>query len=208
MIAANVRADSWAAQLDAAEMWATYDYHYNPDGGAAGKWEVTSEWAQKEFKLPRRPSREAFYKWLKAMKELAPAHRREVRETADEIAQESAKSLSIDDEQIIAFAKSRALDAATVAKNPKEAERFIRMAETFIRAGQKEAELTIKRQELELKNRAQNVKEDELKLAQEKFAAAEKRLAAMAEVADAARGGKVDPAKVADEIDRILGRKK
>ena len=50
--------------------------------------------------------------------------------------------------------------------------------------------------------------DEQLKLAREKFEASEKRLAAMAEVADAARGGKVDPAKVADEIDRILGRKK
>ena len=175
MIAANVRADSWAGTLEAAEMWAVYDYHYNPDGGAAGKWEITAAWAEKEFKLKRRPSREAFYKWLKAMRDLAPAHRREVRETADEIAAESAKSLTVNDTEIIAFAKSRALDAATVAKNPEEAERFMRMAEMFIRAGQKEAELTIKREELELKTRAQSVKEDELKLAREKFEAAERR---------------------------------
>lgn len=156
-------------------MWSVYDFHFNPDGGAAGKWEVTAAWAEKEFKLSRRPSREAFYKWLKAMKELAPAHRREVRETADEIAAESAKSLTVNDSEIIAFAKSRALDAATVAKNPEEAERFMRMAEMFIRAGQKEAELKIKREELELKTRAQSVKEDELKLAREKFEAAERR---------------------------------
>ena len=175
MIAASVRADSWAGTLEAAEMWAVYDYHYNPDGGAAGKWEITAAWAEKEFKLKRRPSREAFYKWLKAMRDLAPAHRREVRETADEIAAESAKSLTVNDDEIIAFAKSRALDAATVAKNPEEAERFMRMAEMFIRAGQKEAELTIKREELELKTRAQSVKEDELKLAREKFEAAERR---------------------------------
>ena len=175
MIAASVRADSWASVLEPAEMWTVYDFHYNPDGGAAGKWEVTAAWAEKEFKLSRRPSREAFYKWLKAMRDLAPAHRREVRETADEIAAESAKSLTVNDDEIIAFAKSRALDAATVAKNPEEAERFMRMAEMFIRAGQKEAELTIKREELELKTRAQSVKEDELKLAREKFEAAERR---------------------------------
>ena len=175
MIAASVRADSWASVLEPAQMWSVYDFHFNPDGGAAGKWEVTAAWAEKEFKLSRRPSREAFYKWLKAMKELAPAHRREVRETADEIAAESAKSLTVNDSEIIAFAKSRALDAATVAKNPEEAERFMRMAEMFIRAGQKEAELKIKREELELKTRAQSVKEDELKLAREKFEAAERR---------------------------------
>ena len=208
MVAATVRADSWAAPLSAAQMWAIYDFHYNPDGGAAGKWDVTVEWAEKEFELPRKPGREAFYKWLRSMRELAPAHRREVRETADEIAAEGAKSLSVTDEQIVAFVKSRALDAATVAKNPKEAERFIRIADSLIRAGQKSAELRLKGEELALKTAAQQTRDEQLKLAREKFEAAEKRLERVAEIADAARGGKVDPEKVADEIDRILGRKK
>ena len=63
-------------------------------------------------------------------------------------------------------------------------------------------------QELELKQAAQQTRDEQLRLAREKFEAAEKRLERVAEIADAARGGKVDPAKVADEIDRILGRKK
>ena len=71
-----------------------------------------------------------------------------------------------------------------------------------------DAELKMRRQELELKAAAQATKDEQLKLAREKFEAAEKRLERVAEIADAARGGKVDPAKVADEIDRILGRKK
>ena len=156
-------------------MWTIYDFHYNPDGGAAGKWDVTCEWAEKEFELPRKPGREAFYKWLRSMRELAPAHRREVRETADEIAAEGAKSLTVSDDQIISFVKSRALDAATVAKNPQEAERFLRMADSLIRAGQKDAELKMRRQELELKAAAQQTKDEQLKLAREKFEAAERR---------------------------------
>ena len=175
MIAAEVRADSWAAPLSAAQMWAIYDFHYNPDGGAAGKWDITCEWAEKEFELPRKPGREAFYKWLRAMRELAPAHRREVRETADEIAAEGAKSLAVTDDQIIAFIKSRALDAATVAKDPQAAQRFILMAEALIRAGQKDAELKIRQKELELKAAAQTTKDEQLKLAREKFEAAERR---------------------------------
>ena len=174
MVAATVRADSWAAPLSAAQMWAIYDFHYNPDR-AAGKWDVTCEWATKEFELPRRPGRQAFYKWLRSMRELAPAHRREVRETADEIAAEGAKSLSVTDEQIVAFVKSRALDAATVAKNPKEAERFIRIADSLIRAGQKSAELRLKGEELALKTAAQQTRDEQLKLAREKFEAAERR---------------------------------
>ena len=179
MIAATVRADSWAAQLTAAQMWTIYDFHYNPDGGAAGKWDVTCEWAEKEFELPRKPGREAFYKWLRSMRELAPAHRREVRETADEIAAEGAKSLTVSDDQIISFVKSRALDAATVAKNPQEAERFLRMADSLIRAGQKDAELRMRQRELDLKAAAQTTKDEQLKLAREKFEAAEMRLNAV-----------------------------
>jgi len=229
MVAATVRADSWAAPLSAAQMWAIYDFHYNPDGGAAGKWDVTVEWAEKEFELPRKPGREAFYKWLRSMRELAPAHRREVRETADEIAAEGAKSLSVTDEQIVAFVKSRALDAATVAKNPKEAERFIRIADSLIRAGQKSAELRLKGEELALKTAAQQTRDEQLKLAREKFeeeAARRTAAEARAEKAEAEAealkatikelekalqdAGKVnvaDPARVAAEVDRILGRK-
>ena len=191
MVAATVRADSWAAPLSAAQMWAIYDFHYNPDGGAAGKWDVTVEWAEKEFELPRKPGREAFYKWLRSMRELAPAHRREVRETADEIAAEGAKSLSVTDEQIVAFVKSRALDAATVAKNPKEAERFIRIADSLIRAGQKSAELRLKGEELALKTAAQQTRDEQLKLAREKFEAAERR--------ENAAKGAISDAKLTDE---------
>ena len=179
MIAAEVRADSWAAPLTAAQMWAIYDFHYNPDGGAAGKWDVTCEWAEKEFELPRKPGRESFYKWLREMRKLAPAHRREVRETADEIAAEGAKSLAVTDDQIIAFIKSRALDAATVAKDPQAAQRFICMAEALIRAGQKDAELKIRQKELELKADKGRRDDEQLKLAREKFEAAERRLAAV-----------------------------
>ena len=185
MIAAEVRADSWAAPLSAAQMWAIYDFHYNPDGGAAGKWDVTCDWAEKEFELPRKPGREAFYKWLRSMRELAPAHRREVRETADEIAAEGAKSLAVSDDQIIAFIKSRALDAATVAKNPQAAQRFILMADKLIRAGQRDAKLKMHQRELDLKAAAQQTKDEQLKLAREKFEAAERREnAAKATVAD------------------------
>ena len=66
----------------------------------------------------------------------------------------------------------------------------------------------LRSREVELKDATQATKDEQLKLAREKFEAAEKRLERVAEIADAARGGKVDPAKVADEIDRILGRKK
>ena len=195
MISAKVRGDSWAAQLSPAQMWAIYDFHYNPDR-AAGKWDVTCEWATKEFELPRRPGRQAFYNWLQEMHKLAPAHRREVRETSDEIADESAKSFSIDDQRMIAFIKSRALDYATLAKDSKEAQRFMNMADALIRAGQRDAELKIKSSELELKKAAQQTKDEQLKLAREKFEAAEKRLKA---VQDAVKSAKATGGGLSEE---------
>jgi hypothetical protein len=91
--------------------------------------------------------------------------------------------------------------ADTLSVVAKEAEKVIQMAATL-------ADKRLKAAELKLKDRAQQTKDETLRLAREKFEAAEKRLERVAEIADAARGGKVDPAKVADEIDRILGRKK
>ena len=86
-------------------------------------------------------------------------------------------------------------------RNEKVMQIFASAAAMFASSAQRDRELALKAD----KGR----RDDEaLKLAREKFEAAEKRLAAMAELSDAARGGKVDPAKVADEIDRILGRKK
>ena len=63
-------------------------------------------------------------------------------------------------------------------------------------------------QELDLKAKAQQTKDEQLRLAREKFEAAERRLQAVQDAVDKAKGGKLDPAKVADEIDKILGRKK
>ena len=86
-------------------------------------------------------------------------------------------------------------------RNEKVMQIFASAAAMFKAAEQRDRELA-------LKSAAQETKDAQLKLAREKFEAAEKRLERVAEIADAARGGKVDPAKVADEIDRILGRKK
>ena len=86
-------------------------------------------------------------------------------------------------------------------RNEKVMQIFASAAAMFKSAEQRDRELG-------LKAAAQQTKDERLKLAREKFEAAEKRLERVAEIADAARGGKVDPSKVADEIDRILGRKK
>ena len=69
-------------------------------------------------------------------------------------------------------------------------------------------EMMQQEKKLDLQSRAQATKEDQLRLAREKFEAAEKRLDAVQDAVEKAKGGKLDPARVADEIDKILGRKK
>lgn len=204
MIAATVRADSWAAPLTSAQMWELFDFHFDPHR-AAGKWYVTLDYAEKEFKIPHRPGHEAFYKWLRSMRKIAPAHHREVREAADEIAAEGAKNLSINDEQIIAFVKSRALEAAALSNDKEEAGKFFDMADKLIRAGQKDAELKMRQRELDLKAAAQQTKDEQLKLAREKFEAAEKRLKAVQDAVSSAKSKGGLTAETLRQIEEAAG---
>ena len=116
-------------------------------------------------------------------------------QTAGDMARET-----IDDATAAEAYKGLSVDAA-MSGDAKTAALYAQAASAFRDRAQKA-------EELRLKAAAQLTKDEALRLAREKFEAAEKRLERVAEIADAARGGKVDPAKVADEIDRILGRKK
>ena len=191
---ANVRTDSWAAGLSEEQSWALYSK------ARRCQWQEAAAWAVKEFGLEKGPSRTAFYAWMTAMREEEHEHR--MGQAA--IAAAEAAALGgrcTKDEALIQAFKALATDVALTTGDAKTASAFVNSAMAIKDRLQKE-------QELALKSAAQSTKDEQLKLAREKFEAAEKRLAAMAELSDAARGGKVDPAKVADEIDRILGRKK
>ena len=189
----NVRTDSWASSLTEEQSWQLY---YK---SRALRWNEAADWAVKEFGVDA-PSRTAFYAWLGRMRAEESAHRLEQAATAAAEAAALAKTQAKDDALIGAY-KAMAAELALRTGSAKEAERFVSMAATL-------ADKRLKAAELKLKARAQETKDEQLKLAREKFEAAEKRLQAVADAADAIRGGKVDPAKVADEIDRILGRKK
>ena len=190
----KLRTDSWAAALTEDQAWALYAKARRCD------WHEAASWAVKEFGLERMPCRSGFYKWLDYMREEESAHRLGLAATAAAEAAALAKTQAKDDALIGAY-KAMAAELALRTGSAKEAQRFVEMAMSLRDRDQKE-------RELKLKTAAQETKDAQLKLAREKFEAAEKRLERVAEIADAARGGKVDPAKVADEIDRILGRKK
>ena len=191
---AKVRTDSWAAGLSEEQSWALYSK------ARRCQWQEAAAWAVKEFGLEKGPSRTAFYAWMTAMREEEHEHR--MGQAA--IAAAEAAALGgrcTKDEALVQAFKALAADVALTAGDAKTASAFGSSAMAIKDRLQKE-------QELALKSAAQSTKDEQLKLAREKFEAAEKRLERVAEIADAARGGKVDPAKVADEIDRILGRKK
>ena len=149
------------------------------------------------------PSRAGWYRFLGRMRERDAAKTIISVETSKRIAQGMADS-GVDPRLAADVMTSLAVDEAAKPedeRNEKVMGIFASAAALFRTTDQRERELA-------LKAAAQQTKDEQLKLAREKFEAAEKRLERVAEIADAARGGKVDPAKVADEIDRILGRKK
>ena len=149
------------------------------------------------------PSRAGWYRFLGRMREDEAAQTIISVETSKRIAQ-GITAAKIDPQLAADMMTSLSVDEAAKPpeeRNEKVMQIFASAAAMFANAAQRDRELALKAD----KGR----RDDEaLKLAREKFEAAEKRLERVAEIADAARGGKVDPAKVADEIDRILGRKK
>ena len=189
----NVRTDSWASSLTEEQSWQLY---YK---SRALRWNEAADWAVKEYGVEA-PSRTAFYAWLGRMRKEESAHRLEQAATAAAEAAALAKTKTSDDALIAAY-KAMGAELALRTGSAGEAGKFVQMAGAL-------ADRRLRAEELKLKARAQSTKDEQLKLAREKFQAAEKRLQAVADAADAMRGGKVDPEKVADEIDRILGRKK
>ena len=186
------RIDAWDAPLTESQRWDAYDRMRR------APWQRVSEWAAAEFGVPP-PSRAALYRFCDRMRPLEAARRLEEAAAARDEAG-ALVAAKCDDSTLAASFVTLAQNLA-VRGDPKTAKTYVQMALSIADAARRRAEL-------DLKSRAQKTKDEQLRLAREKFEAAEKRLSAMAEVADAARGGKVDPAKVADEIDRILGRKK
>lgn len=145
------------------------------------------------------PSRSGWYRFLGRMRCLDRMRLVYQVRSSSETAKMLARA-GIDDETAAEAFKSRAVDAAMEGDD--------RAAALYASAANAFRDRAAKSKELALKEAAQRTKEETLRLAREKFEAAERREAAIAAAADAARGGKIDPAALADEIDKILGRRK
>ena len=191
----DIRADAWYSGLSESQQWQLYAIATH-----TRNWAEVVQAARAKFQLEAEVSRSSFYRWRDKMRQLDAEQRRLSIIASQAQAREVAASYDIKDpvfvNALLAFATDRA-----ACDDTDDAAKLINAAMSIKDRIQRDAEL-------KLKSARQKTADDQLKLAREKFEAAEKRLAAMAELSDAARGGKVDPAKVADEIDRILGRKK
>ena len=191
------RSDSWYAGLTEEQLWEMYSTAKK--FGSA--WYKTIEWANAKWKLELKTSKTAYYRWKEWMYDQDSGTREHFAALTSRSVEEQAAAARILDKSLTEGIKSLAAQALFVADDPVKGKA---LAETF----SKFATAALEGEKLKLAAAAQSTKDEQLKLAREKFEAAEKRLERVAEIADAARGGKVDPAKVADEIDRILGRKK
>ena len=192
---AMFRIDHWAAALPEKTLWEIY-YRIK-----SMRWMDAAELVVREYGAQRQPGRNSIYEFKCRMREEESAHRMAEVAVAQAEAAALAKGRSLSDEDTEAAYKQLATELVLRTGSAKDAKPLVEMAAAIADRRQRDAELA-------LKEKAQATKDEQLKLAREKFEAAEKRLERVAEIADAARGGKVDPAKVADEIDRILGRKK
>ena len=199
MIAAKVRADSFAATLSPAQMWSLYDHHYQV---SKGKWELSAAWAEQEFQLARQPSRTAFYDWLAQMSKLEGARLREIRDLCDERIEERAKLLKVQDESVIRSIKAEALDAGLVERDWEKAAMIMDLAHGIESAAFKQADLDLKEKQNEIKERAQSVKEEELKIAQQKL---EIELAKSAKAVETLKQDKLSPEEKDQKLKEIFG---
>ncbi len=209
------RIDAWDAGLTESQRWTVF-YHMR-----RWTWAQASEWAAKEYQLESAPSRSAMYRFYDSLQPLESDHRITSSIATGEAAAALAKTKTSDETTIAAY-KAMAQDLA-LSGNEERAVKYTAMA-------LKLAEQQTTARELELKTAAQQTKDKQLRLAREKFEAAETRATVAEKRADAAEdkaeslqariteletalqdAGKInaaDPAKVVEEVDRILGRKK
>ena len=146
------------------------------------------------------PSRAGWYRFLARQRKVDAIQQLCRIEAARDWGREVVTAAGMDPAELAAAFRDKAMDAM-MDDDPKAVSAYAAAAAALQDRAQKAEELA-------LKERAQQTKDEQLKLAREKFEAAERRLQAVQDAVDAAKGGKLDPARVADEIDKILGRKK
>lgn len=194
----TIRTDSWEAALDPEQRDRIYErllQRFDPS--------AVADWIEKDFSC-QRPSRSALYRFRDRWRHDFE-HRRDARvllacqTTEALIAQEGAVS-----DATRAQARTLALEAA-MRGDYEAGQRWAALAAriTSERGGMVELELKV-----QAEARAKAELEIEQKKLQIRVQEAETKIAAAAAALDKSRTGELDPAHLADEMDRILGRRK
>lgn len=183
----KTRTDSWAASLDEEQAWTLF---YK---SLRCPWQDAAKFAVKEFDLEAMPSRTAFYKWQRQMREQEHEHRMgQAAIAAAEAAALGHKATK--DEAIVQALKALATEAA-LQSDAKTANSLITSAMAI-------KDRLLKTDELALRTRAQSVKEEELKIAQQKL---EIELAKSAKAVETLKQDKLSPEEKDQKLKEIFG---
>ena len=201
----KTRTDAWESCLTEEQQRELYAWSRTPidDGSDTPRrptYEQAKEHVAAEYGSDKVPSRAGWYRFLARQRKVDAIQQLCRIEAARDWGREVVSAAGMDPAELAAAFRAKAMDAM-MDDDPKAVSAYAAAAAALQDRAQKAEELA-------LKERAQQTKDEQLKLAREKFEAAERRLQAVQDAVDAAKGGKLDPARVADEIDKILGRKK
>ena len=201
----KTRTDAWESCLTEEQQRELYAWSRTPidDGSDTPRrptYEQAKDYIPREFGPVPVPSRAGWFRFLARQRKVDAIQQLTRIEAARDWGREVVSAAGMDPAELAAAFRAKAMDAM-MDDDPKAVSAYAAAAAALQDRAQKAEELA-------LKERAQQTKDEQLKLAREKFEAAERRLQAVQDAVDAAKGGKLDPARVADEIDKILGRKK
>lgn len=201
----SIRTDAWEAKLSPEQRDRIFERLLQPFEPAA-----TADWIEKEFACPR-PGRSSLYRFRDRWR-ADYEQRRDARillacqTTETLIAREGAVG-----DATRARARALALDAAL--KGDYESGRnWAALADRITRERGAMVDLELKTKEVEIKVQAEARAREQLAIEQKKLELrvqeAETKIAAASAALDKTRAGQLDPAALADEMDRILGRRK
>ncbi len=213
MKTAKPRIDAWDAKLTDEQRWHAYAKLRRTS------WYEFAAWVNSEYGIAK-PSRGAVYRWADRMRKMESTRRIEQAIQARAEIGALAGTSAANDKLIHAY-KSMAAELA-LNGDAKEAVRLTQMAMQLAAQQTAQAELALKKERLEQQAEAQRLAREKFEAAEARATAAEKR----AEVAEAknkelqaqikaletalqeaGKSNVADPAAVAAEVDKLLGRK-
>lgn len=157
----KARVDRWDNCLTEAERWQVYEKSQKQH------WSTVAKWMMEEYpQVGEMPSKSAFYRWCKWMRQNESAHRLETALIAREEANALVSAVT-DDKTLIDAYQTLAQDLA-LKGDVDSATKYCKMAISL-------AERLTKNEELELKKEKLALDRELLKLNREKFEAQEER---------------------------------